>query len=476
MFVTDLAYDALNAFFPIYFLFLCFCGVLRTRSGHGRGPRCGMEEAKPRVTGRCRCAHDHQCTPRVRTCARTDACTPFPTGTHLLIHTYPRAHTYVHLEVGAPLLKSWGHMGVSVTHYAFDRAAYESLVPLLHCRHRAWHAGSESSEVTVPLGVEPELLDWVVTTACAAHDCSNALKWALQPEKVQPDLAKDLFKVVRSLRDHSTALHGVVEEFVLRYAKQAPNPDAMADAQPWWSALGLEPRWVETLSACNLVWHGDTLWTSLPVATEPTAREEVGACLHHLLRFHVFTETRWCAVGVSCRALVAALSVGLAEMVKLLRERDQSNEWYLTGWDKLSEHVRRYACVATVASYVPEGLLLELAEDDRVLRRMEVLEQTVKDELDFVQKLPDPFWMRLSYVYRSALHTPDVRTACLTGAQVAACFITRRVFAAARRAPFSLCHGDIIENVRALFAEAQEPKHPVMRKIWMLGQRGCGGN
>ena len=87
-------------------------------------------------------------------------------------------HMFTALTRFFPLVQALCHTGIVVTHYVFDRAIWSALTRLTRQRHALYHkvcadqgGGSE--------GAHRELFDWCVTTACANHDCQNALKWAL---------------------------------------------------------------------------------------------------------------------------------------------------------------------------------------------------------------------------------------------------------------------------------------------------------
>ena len=76
-----------------------------------------------------------------------------------------------------PLLRTLGHTGVAVNHYCFDRAMQSALSRRMQQRQCLYYEvvggpGRQGGSVL------QELLDWQVSTACAAHDAHNALKWS----------------------------------------------------------------------------------------------------------------------------------------------------------------------------------------------------------------------------------------------------------------------------------------------------------
>ena len=383
-------------------------------------------------------------------------------------------HVFQAMHGSVPQLKKWGHEGISITHYAFDRQPLSSITPLVH----GWHSLEEEHRRQRVDGGDSEslhahLMDWVLVTPCAAHDCANAVNKSLRVDLQDPNELKSLHKITRSLRDVGSKLIDEVPAFVREHAAVAPVARDHDDVQSWWSTLTCEPTWAERLTKLDLHWWNGKLLSSVDLREDDEAMQEACQCLRYLLRFTKFCESRWCTIGPACRALVAALSVGLEALVARIRKgEEKASEWHLSGWDLLNDEVKRFCCVASVSCHAPEAVLLELMEDDRVLLRIAELEDCLMLETKFVLSLPDAFWQRLSFVYRSALHVQEIRTVCLTAAQAAVCFITRRILANVRRHPWSLCLGDIHQNVADLLEEDECPEEPVAAKIWKLGQRG----
>ena len=64
-----------------------------------------------------------------------------------LVLTEPRSlqagksawHLFGAMDQGAPMLKTWGHRGISISHYGFGRAAFGPLEQRLFARHKRWH-------------------------------------------------------------------------------------------------------------------------------------------------------------------------------------------------------------------------------------------------------------------------------------------------------------------------------------------------
>ena len=136
-----------------------------------------------------------------------------------------------------------------------------------------------------------------------------------------PISLKSLYKVIRSLRDSVDGLHSVVEEFVVKHAQTKAHTQSEDAVRAWWMTLSADASWAEELVAVDPRWHGCVLWTPLSLADDPAAVKRLAHCLRIVLKFTKFSETRWCTVGSSCKALVVALSVGLERIVELARAK-----------------------------------------------------------------------------------------------------------------------------------------------------------
>ncbi len=98
-----------------------------------------------------------------------------------------------------PSLRVCGHRHVCLHHFAFDRAGYTALERLFRQLHEAQYvrmAGVPESEVT-----RLQATDWFISTACCNHDCHNAFRWGFDRHLSKPDLAKQLFLTVESVRN-----------------------------------------------------------------------------------------------------------------------------------------------------------------------------------------------------------------------------------------------------------------------------------
>eukprot|EP00969_Alexandrium_andersonii_P020568 899122-Alexandrium_andersonii.AAC.1 len=115
----------------------------------------------------------------------------------------------------------------------------------------------------------------------------------------------------------------------------------------------------------------------------------------YLFKFRKFVDSRWCTVGPACRTLCCALAVGLDGLVGLIRGSGNASDYYIHGYERLAPEVRKYTVVAAIASFVPDSFLIELLEDDRVARRVGVLQATMTEEQQWIDALPALVWCRM---------------------------------------------------------------------------------
>ena len=127
-------------------------------------------------------------------------------------------HLFTALREFFPHLKAAGHCGISIHHYAFDRAVESAMSSLLFPHHlaeifRLAAASSMSNKATKML----ELTNWVLTTGCAAHDCQNAFQWGVFSCEPPKDATDDCYLVVDSERNGYGYLITHVREFLTRH-------------------------------------------------------------------------------------------------------------------------------------------------------------------------------------------------------------------------------------------------------------------
>ena len=117
--------------------------------------------------------------------------------------------------------------------------------------------------------------------------------------------------------------------------------------------------------------------------------------LLEVFHFKKCSASRWCSVGVSCRVLLASLSLGLGELMQIIMSKESTSEYYTHNWTLLTQEMLEFVTIAAMASFGPDSILYELMEDDRLARRAAELQDTLACEVNWLCALPHFVWRRL---------------------------------------------------------------------------------
>ena len=148
-----------------------------------------------------------------------------------------------------------------------------------------------------------------------------------------------------------------------------------------------------------------------------------------------------------------------------------ASKFYLNGYGRFSDEARSFATIAAVSSRLTEAFQTELMEDSRVAIKYPDLWQVVSEELRWIIDLPWHIWECLALVARR--HPLEVRDSTIQAAHTSLHFLWRRVLEPAGDLPWSLCRGDLVQNLRDLKAEPEEPEEPVCSQLYQLLHDDC---
>lgn len=366
-----------------------------------------------------------------------------------------------------PMLRQRGHQGIVIFHLGADRAAFEPLLRLVKQRREVYYTPGLGPD----LGEERAILkmtDLVVGTGCAAHDVSNALKWALGSID-GVDVLKDLHISIEALRNSFPHLHKHLAPALLARLTFVP-PEDEPEVRLFWSAMGVDGHWLELLVELDPHWGGGLLCISDRFEKDPEVVEKVSTVILYLWRWKKFSESRWCTVGAACRALAASVVVGLEEVVARAQRDPTSSNYHLNGFARLQPPVRLFAIVGAIAAYPADALQLELLEDCRVGGRLRELKECLDEEILFVESLGSLVWERLARIVGGtpALLAPELRSLTLMCVYTTKAFIHRRLFATAEDYPWRLAQGDILANLQELCATDYSGTDSATRQIKAL--------
>lgn len=383
----------------------------------------------------------------------------------------------VGLEFGESL-RDRGHRGIAIQHYGFDRAVFGSLSNLFAQRHKQRELTYGRSKAESKHLARQE---WVVATPCALHDAHNALKWSLCFHDLPPQLLKDLWAIMASLRNSYNLLHEHLAPWLLRNVQWTEGE--LPESESWeavWSVLGVDAQLIHVITK-ELAMRWDPTTATLRVAKQwsnsPEAMEKISGALLSLWAFRSFSDSRWATIGATCKALVCGWLTGVAPFVAYIRTQPGGNNSHIQGVDKITRSTSKFAVMASLAAIVSDAAIASLFEDSRLAKRHDDVRDSILGELQALESLAAPVWDKIAWVIVGAepFTGHDLRSETLSAAHISSAFFWFRSLKEVNKLPWTLGRGDIRENLMSLRA-APEPSEPVSAKIWALLKKGFNMN
>eukprot|EP00974_Lingulodinium_polyedra_P091929 8910271-Lingulodinium_polyedra.AAC.1 len=138
---------------------------------------------------------------------------------------------------------------------------------------------------------------------------------------------------------------------------------------------------------------------------------------------------------------MASLSLGLAGLVDRVIGDPSCSKYYIGGFRQLNEECKRYAAVAALAARVPDAVLAELLQDERLAKIAGSVKDSMQEEVGWLSGLPELTWSRMAEVCQGA-SADHLRSMTIRAAYTAAAYITRNTLAAVQDLPWRLAQGD----------------------------------
>lgn len=365
-----------------------------------------------------------------------------------------------------PGVRSFGHQGPAIAHFAFDRAVHSAVVRKLRQRQAQMYASCDT-DASASISW---LLDWIIDTGCSAHDIHNGLRWSLEFLVTLPNMLKDYHIVLQSLRQSYDLILRFMRpclEKHLRFRSVRSDPH---EAYNFWLCLAVESDVCELLVDLDVWVDGDAIFVHESHKTSPALIETLTSCLLYIFKWKQYTDSRWLTIGSSSRSLCASAAAGIHLLVNMIMGDDSVSKYFIGGFARLSSEVLHYAVVASVSAWPCDALMTEVFTDDRLLRRGADLRALFIEEVQWIQDLSWSVWQRFG---RIADRRPEaLRHDCLRAANLAGAYIDRKVWAHMRRLPLSLAVGDVCHNLQLLEAMSHDPHDEVSCKLRQLMRIG----
>ena len=159
-------------------------------------------------------------------------------------------------------LRDFGHRGLLLDHFVWDRAGLTKL----ESESRLWHASRKRP--SPPSDMNEEMfahMDMMVVTPCSLHDAQNAFRWGLLNKFQDRQLMRDIYISVESLRNSADIISSSVSAWVLRMISFAPPRENqwMDEQRALLAALSVDLEIAElVVDQLQLCWEGGRLWVS----------------------------------------------------------------------------------------------------------------------------------------------------------------------------------------------------------------------
>ena len=374
-----------------------------------------------------------------------------------------------HHEAGTALwggCRLLGHEGFLITHSCFDRAIAGACARLQRQRCSALQLHLQNT-VGEDAAYERYLKHFVTSVGCSAHDFTNALRWANLKEFGDRQSMKAMWISIESLRSALDQLVRVVPLWlptVLVYEDFA----GPLDLRMLWGRLHVKGPWLEEFVFLQIRFEGDSLKVGRHVEGDATLPQRLLELFLFVFDFKTWSDTRWAAVGRICRCLNVALLVGLRQLVAFVLACPGESNYYLGGFANFTGPIAVMSGICALSAPVSDVPLKKLLGDDRLPRLLGDIDGVIEKERDAVSSLELPLFEQLGKACSAS--GDQLADSVLFATQVQIGYGEYRL-RLVRRLPWTLLHGDLEENLRALSA-GPCPDDETAMKIWILLRAG----
>jgi hypothetical protein len=122
-------------------------------------------------------------------------------------------------------------------------------------------------------------------------------------------------------------LHGWVSSRATFTAREG----SVDEFYQFWVALGVDSEFATALAELGLCFKGGQLLIEVDRRGDDDLFDRVTGVIMHVWRFRKFSDSRWLTMGESCRTLVGALYLGLADLVAVVRKEPKCSDFYIHG-------------------------------------------------------------------------------------------------------------------------------------------------
>jgi hypothetical protein len=226
---------------------------------------------------------------------------------------------------------------------------------------------------------------------------------------------------------------------------------ASDEATNFWIRLGIDSEMLDIIISVDLHWDGVTLWFNASALSGSDSIAQVTSIIFFLFRFADFSDTRWMQPGKSIHPVLASIEVGLLKVVRMARDDPKVTDYHLHGVDKLSVLAKKHLVIRGMQTFLAESVMQELLEEERLLRIIDSVENTLREEHDFLIATSSATWFRLAALIGDLSYTSlDLAADVLRSSHVFRAYLEKRILRYCRQFPWRLARGDIRSNLEEL--------------------------
>jgi hypothetical protein len=361
-------------------------------------------------------------------------------------------------------LRQLGHRGGAVQHYVYDRCGMQKMGR----RQKQWHAlvapsfvGDDDDSLLL------SRLEWIEVSACACHDLQNAFKWGFPDEFLDREVLRDCFIGCESMRNSFDVVLTYVHEWVATTIRPA-DPMTPMEKSEWkelWYSLGVNDEICDLLVGKEVRASDGYILVSSDVYDAADLVGQLVTLVLGVWSIRRFSDSRWLTVGPCARGIIGAALLGLPSFVSWVQKKPSVSGFFLNGFWRLKEPHWLFFAKAAMCSRVADAGLQIVMEDNRVARQADVLRQAMHDAASRIGDISIFIWDRLGGL--SGCHGAHMRSMCIRAAHRTCAFTEFRVLRVADQLPWSLCRGDIADNLD-LLKQGDRPADTTSGKLWDL--------
>ena len=367
---------------------------------------------------------------------------------------------------------------IQIFHQVYDRGISTQLAHFLSGSASQQSLGSRGASSSANSPAQQD--DWQELfllhsyVGCGCHDAHNALKWGHFAQFNDSKLQESVYVAVSALR--TGYLHLV--DLLANWLCDVVTPCSLdmvpteEELQCLWRTLGVEPSLADTLVSFRVLFVDGALRIWQDAMTNRTDwLEDLSACLLGVWRFGPFCSSRWCTIGLCLRGVLASHLLGFGSLFTRLVDSGRLSQYELHGVARLGPSEFVFSVVCGLSSYGPEGFLAALMEDNRMALIADDLLENLDDELMHISTLPSFVWRTLSQLCPGT-SCIQLRDRCIAASHVSAAYIMQKSLATALSLPWSLCAGNIADNLEQLKRTDLDTEDQVSSKLQVLARSG----